>query len=217
MRKLLLFAWPTADERRRALPGDGVVPNAAAEVMHAVTIRAPPECVWPWLAQMGAGRAGWYSYDSIDNDGHPSATKVIPELQHLAVGDVVPALPGARDSFIVAAVEPQRDLVLAVPEAGGGHLVSWEFFLEPRADGVRMLVRGRVGAKWPAGVARAPTGPPRPIERVYSLLGLMPRWIMAPIAKFGHGVMQRRQLSGIKRRAEHLAGKARVGWAGDER
>jgi len=82
---------------------------------------------------------------------------------------------------------------------------------------VRMLVRGRVGAKWPAGVARAPTGPPRPIERVYSLLGLMPRWTMAPLAKFGHGVMQRRQLSGIKRRAEHLAGKARVGWAGDER
>ncbi len=107
----------------------------------------------------GAGRAGWYSYDSIDNDGHPSATEVIPELQHLAVGDVVPALPGARDAFVVAAVEPLRDLVLAVPEAGGGHLVSWEFFLEPRADGVRMLVRGRVGAKWPARRSRAPVEP----------------------------------------------------------
>ena len=217
MRKLLLFAWPTADERRRSLPGDGIVPNAAAEVMHAVTIYAPPECVWPWLAQMGAGRAGWYSYDLIDNDGHPSATEVIPELQHLAVGDVVPGLPGARDAFVVAAVEPLRDLVLAVPEAGGGHLVSWEFFLEPRADGVRMLVRGRVGAKWPAGAQGRQSTPPRPIERVYSLLAVMPRWIMAPLAKFGHGVMQRRQLGGIKRRAEHLAGKARVGWAGDER
>jgi hypothetical protein len=180
------------------LPGDGIVPNPAAEVMQAVTIHAPPECVWPSLAQMGALRAGWYSYDAIDNDGQPSATEVIPELQHLAVGDVVPALPGARDSFIVAAVEPFRDLVLAVPEAGGGVLVSWEFFLEPHADGVRLLVRGRVGAKWPGGVASAPTGSLRPIERVYSLLGLMPRGVMAPLAKIGHGVMQRRQLSGSR-------------------
>jgi hypothetical protein len=162
----------------------------------------------------GRGRGGWYSYDSIDNDG-PSATEVIPELQHLAKGDVMPALPGARDSFIVAAIEPQRDLVLTVPEAGGGVLVSWEFFLEPHADGARLLVRGRVGAMWPPRVARAPTVPLRPIERVYSLLGLVPRWMMAPLAKVGHGVMQRRQLSGIKRRAEHCARKARR--AGDER
>ena len=211
---MLVFARPTADERRRALPGDGVVPNAVAEVMHAVTIRAPPECVWPWLAQMGAGRAGWYSYDSIDNDGHPSATEVIPELQHLAVGDLAPALPGARDSFIVAAVEPFRDLVLEVPEAGGGVLVSWEFFLEPHADGVRLLVQGRVGAKWPPRVA-TPTALLRPIERVYSLLAVIPRWMMVPLAKVGHGVMQRRQLSGIKRRAERLAERARG--AGDER
>jgi hypothetical protein len=207
--QLLLFAWPTADERRRALPGDGIVPNAAAEVMHAVTIRAPPECVWPWLAQMGAGRAGWYSYDSIDNDGHPSAAEVIPELQHHAVGDILPALRGARDAFLVAIVEPQRDLVLTVPAAQGAVLVSWEFFLEPHADGVRLLVRGRVGAKWPPRVASARTGPPRAIERVYSLLAVVPRWMMAPLAKVGHGMMQRRQLNGIKRRAEHLAGKAR--------
>ena len=96
-------------------------------------------------------------------------------------------------------------------------MVSWEFFLEPRASGARLLVRGRVGAKWPAGVARPPTGPLRPIERVYALLAVMPRWMMAPLAKFGHGVMQRRQLSGIKRRAEDLAGKARVGRAGEGR
>ncbi len=212
-----LLARPTKDELRRSLPGDGVVPDAAAEVMHAVTIRAPPECVWPWLVQMGAGRAGWYSYDWIDNGGKPSATEIIPELQHTAAGDVMPALPGARDAFVVAAVEPQRDLVLTVPEAGGGNLVSWEFFLEPQASGARLLVRGRVGAKWPAGVARPPTGPLRPIERVYALLAVMPRWMMAPIAKLGHGVMQRRQLGGIKRRAEDLAGKARASEAGDGR
>jgi hypothetical protein len=129
----------------------------------------------------------------------------------------MPALPGARDSFVVAAVEHERDLVLTVPEAGGGHLVSWEFFLEPDGSGARLLVRGRVGAKWPAGVPKRSAGSLRPIERVYAVLAVMPRWLMEPLAKFGHGVMQRRQLSGIKRRAEDLAGKARAGQAGNGR
>ena len=57
---------------------DALVSNAAATVMHAATIRAPVECVWPWLVQMGAGRAGWYSYDWVDNGGKPSASEVIP-------------------------------------------------------------------------------------------------------------------------------------------
>ena len=89
-------------------------------------------------------------------------------------------------------------------------MVSWEFFLEPHPSGTHLLVRGRVAAQWPAGQARkpAPATSPRPIERLYALFAMMPRWVMAPIAKFGHGVMQRRQLNGIKRRAEALAAKA---------
>ncbi|MGO9545149.1 MAG: hypothetical protein ACLPPF_10185 [Rhodomicrobium sp.] len=192
---------------RRSLPGDAIIPNPTATVMHAATISAPVKCVWPWLVQMGAGRAGWYSFDWVDNGGKPSATGIIPELQHIAPGDIMPSLPGALDSFVVAAVEPQRDLILTVPAAGGGNLVSWEFFLELHPSGSRLLVRGRVGAQWPAGIAGQPATPPRPIERVYAFLALIPRWMMIPIAEFGHGVMQRRQLSGIKRRAEALAGK----------
>ena len=91
----------TPEEYRRPLPGGTLVPDAAARVMHAVTIAASPESVWPWLVQMGSGRAGWYSYDWIDNDGHPSATEIIPEFQRIAPGDVLPSLPGATDSFIV--------------------------------------------------------------------------------------------------------------------
>lgn len=140
----------TAGERRRTLSGDGFVHDATAEVMHAVTIAAPPEAVWPWLVQMGSGQAGWYSDDWVDNDGRPSATNIVPELRHLAVGDIMPSLPSASDSFVVAAIEPSRDLILTVPAANGSFLVSWQFFLEPiEGRGTRLLVRGRVGAQWP--------------------------------------------------------------------
>ena len=138
----------TAEERQRALPGDTLIPDAETMVMHAVTIATPVERVWPWLVQMGAGRAGWYSHDWVDNGGRPSALTIVPELQHLAPGDVMPSLPGARDAFVVAVVEAGRDLVLTVPAAGGGLLVSWEFFLEPRARGTtRLLVRGRLSSQ----------------------------------------------------------------------
>ncbi len=202
---MLLLARPTKDELQRPLPGDALVDKAAATVMHAATIRAPLECVWPWLVQMGAGRAGWYSYDWVDNGSKPSASEIIPNLQRIAPGDLMPSLTGAQDSFIVAAVEPRRDLVLTVPAADGGNLVSWEFFLEPQPCGTRLLVRGRVGPNWPAGGAGKPAVPPRLIERIYAVLAGMPGWMMAPIAKIGHGIMQRRQLNGIKCRAEALA------------
>ncbi len=190
-------------ERKRSFPGDLLIPDAAVTVMHAVTIAAPPECVWPWLVQMGSGRAGWYSYDWVDNGGHPSATEIIPALQHVAPGDLLPSLPGVKDSFIVADIQPARDLILSVPAAGGGLVESWEFFLEPLAQRrTRLLVRGRVSSQWPAGGAEKPVASPRPIERVYALLARLPRWLMGPVALFGHGIMQARQLRGIKRRAE---------------
>ena len=193
----------TPQEHKRPLPADILIPDPAAIVMHGVTIAASPECVWPWLVQMGSGRAGWYSYDWVDNGGHPSATEIIPAFQHVAPGDVLPSLPGVKDSFIVAAVQPERDLILSVPAAGGGLLVSWEFFLEPFAQRqTRLLVRGRVGSQWPSGGAGKPVAPARPIERIYALLARLPRWLMGPVALFGHGVMQARQLRGIKRRAE---------------
>ena len=114
-----------------------------------------------------------------------------------------PRLPAATDAFIVAAIEPSRDLVLTVRAADGSTLVSWEFFLEPiEGRRTRLLVRGCVGAQWPGVGVGNPSPAPRPVERVYWLLTHMPRWMMIPVAMFGHGVMQARQLRGIKRRAE---------------
>jgi hypothetical protein len=76
---------------------------------HAITNDAPPEQVWPWMAQMGAGRAGWYSWDAIDNGRTASAMRVLPKLQTIVPGDVMPAVPGATDAFVVAAVDAPRD------------------------------------------------------------------------------------------------------------
>ena len=145
----------TAAERRRSLPVDAIVGEPIFTSTHAITIDAPPEEVWPWIAQMGACRAGWYSWDVIDNDGTPSATRVLSEFQTVVAGNVMPAVPGATDAFVVAAVDPPRDLVLTVPDGHGGHAVAWEHVLEPIDDGrTRLIVRGHASARWP-DLARA--------------------------------------------------------------
>ncbi len=181
--------------------------------MHAVTIAAPPAALWPWLVQMGSGRAGWYSYDWIDNDGEASADRIVAELQHLCVGDIMPSLKGATDSFVVAAISTDRDLVLTVPAADGSTLASWEFCLEPiEIRSTRLLVRGRIGARWPGGKGEKLPSEPRLIERIYWLLARIPRWLMIPAAVFGHGLMQARQLRQIKRRAE---GAGRIAQSGE--
>src|SRR5688572_32065373 len=119
----------TAAEKRRPFPVDALVPDPVFTSTHAVTIDAPPERVWPWIAQMGAGRAGWYSWDAIDNGGTPSASRVLEELQTVVRGDIMPAVPGATAAFIVSSVEAPRDLVLTVPDGHGGHAVAWEHAL----------------------------------------------------------------------------------------
>jgi len=69
----------TPAERARTFAGDALIPQPVGSVNHAITIRRPPNDVWPWLAQMGSDRAGWYAYDFIDNRGHPSAVRIQQE------------------------------------------------------------------------------------------------------------------------------------------
>lgn len=99
----------------RALPGDELLPDgrrAVPKLTHSIDVAAPPEAIWPWLVQMGCQRAGWYSYDLLDNGGKPSAREIRPELQRLAVGDVLPSTPISKDGFEVLRMEPPRLLVL---------------------------------------------------------------------------------------------------------
>jgi hypothetical protein len=79
----------------RRLPGDELVDRPTFNATRAISIAAPPQVVWPWLVQVGTTRAGWYSYDLLDNLGHPSARRILPEYQGLAAGDVVPMSPTA--------------------------------------------------------------------------------------------------------------------------
>lgn len=172
-----------ADRRERtcALPGDDRIPDSIGSITHAVTIGRPPHDVWPWLAQMGAGsRAGWYSYDFIDNRRHPSAGRIVPELQSIAVGDVFPALPGATDGFVLLAYEADRFLILGWPAPDGSLLTTWAFVLLEAPDGcsTRLIARSRAG-------------------RGYHFHGL-PMWMI----KLGHFIMQRKQLLGIAKRVE---------------
>ena len=194
------------EEQHRAMQADAIVPNPIYTETRAITIHAPVERVWPWLAQMGSGRAGWYAYDWVDNGGRPSATSILPEYQIIAPGDILPALPGMKDIFLVSTVDPPCHLILIVPDIISGPRVSWEFLLKPMDPGLtRLIVRGRVSPHWLAIVPQAsyaPHGSQIFIERVYSLLAHLPRPIMLAAASFGHGLMNVRQLSGIKRRAE---------------
>ena len=83
--------WGATDEEvARAMAGDEVVKHPTFNATRTVTIKARPEEIWPWLLQIGVTRAGWYSYDLMDNLGRPSAQRIIPEWQHVAVGDVIP-------------------------------------------------------------------------------------------------------------------------------
>lgn len=184
------FAWYSdwsvragPSEQVRDLSGDELIPKPVGSVNHAVTIRRPPHDVWPWLAQMGSGRAGWYAYDFIDNAGRPSAERILPEFQDVGVGAVFPALPGAKDVFVVVRCEPEHSLVLAWRSPNGTYLTTWAFVLEqPEPNRTRLIVRGRV----------APG---------YDPYGL-PLWLVKLTARRAHAIMERKQLLGIRRRAE---------------
>jgi len=202
----------TQEERRRVMPGDEIVPHPWFTVTHAITIEAPPEHVWPWLAQMGALRGGWYSYDQIDNGGRPSADQVITAYQRLVPGDILPALPGATDAFVVARVEPPRDLILTVPDEHGT-ITSWEHLLEPLGPTrSRLIVRGRVARGWKAMARTAHTEGRRPtlIEYVYRVIGRLPDAWLIGVARLGHRWMEARHMRGIKHRAEASIAEASI-------
>jgi hypothetical protein len=153
---------PEAKENERPLPGDELLGDADAQVTDAITIEASPEAIWPWLIQLGCRRGGYYSWDVLDNGGTRSAREIHSELQHVRVGDILPATPRGDAGFEVLAVEPERSLVLgglwdarddrqlafdAERPERFWH-VTWSFVLEP-LDARRTRLHTRVRAAFP--------------------------------------------------------------------
>ena len=134
-----------------ALPGDELVPEPKWSYTMGVTIDAPPEHVWPWIAQIGQGRGGFYTYQTLENMVGcqiTNTTEILPDHQHPTVGENVylhPTAPPLR----IHAVNPPNALVLfgAPAEIGGDEgwgMSTWQFVVNPGADGgSRFLTRGR--------------------------------------------------------------------------
>ena len=148
----------TPGEELLPLPGDALLPGADLVATRAITIDAPPSAVWPWLAQIGQHRGGFYSYDLLENVaglGIRSATRIVPEWQ-AHVGDTVHLAEEVALDVVVA--DEGRALVLLgdapVDDAGPvPYAFSWAFVLEPRGPGgsaTRLLVRERYAyrARW---------------------------------------------------------------------
>jgi hypothetical protein len=129
--------WGARDiEVTRTMPGDQLVPDAASAT-RAITIAAPREEIWPWLVQLGYGRAGWYSYDWIDNDFQPSADRIVPEYQDLGVGDRILMMP--EMGFIVQSID-EPNTIVSVSEDGS---LSWCLGLYPEDGSTRLVSRWR--------------------------------------------------------------------------
>jgi hypothetical protein len=184
----------TPAERAMPLPGDDLVPDPKVQTDHAITIDAPPGDVWPWLAQVGWGRGGWYTARWVDRllfpANGPSAERVVPELQHLEVGMFIPDGPPETECGLhVVELEPERTLVLR----SNSHLpVSW---------------RDRATLDWTWAFRLQPVGEDRTrfhfrsrwvTEPWWSTLG---GWLVVVPADF---VMSRDMLRGVRRRAEAL-------------
>jgi hypothetical protein len=171
--------WGATDEEvARPLPGDAIVPGRGFRATRAITLDAPPEYIWPWIVQIGSGRAGWYALDRIDNGGMPSARTIVPELQNLHIGDLIPMAVGKEVGPRVLEMEPNRRMLWAT-----GTEFSWEWVLEP-LDGERTRLITRMHEAYPPLLSR--------------------RMLYAILASSGDIVMHWTQLRGIKRRAERL-------------
>jgi hypothetical protein len=194
-----MLTWgATRDETVRPYPGDELVPDPDGGATMATTLSAPPENVWRWLVQMGGDRGGWYSWDRLDNNGRPSANRIVPEWQSLKQGQHLArvAAPGNKGPswFTVEVLEPNRTLVLhstygmfsglsfdpsssPVPRAYVDG--SWGFYLRATpSGGTRLVARSRS------------QNAPRPVARPLDLL----------LGEAVHFLMQTRQFHNLRKR-----------------
>jgi len=138
--------WGATDEEvELEMPGDELIKQPTFNVTRAITIHARPEEIWPWIIQIGFGRAGFYSYDLLDNLGKPSADHIIPELQHIEVGTWIPMSGKVTEetAFRVRAFEPNRWMLWEKVAS------TWAWKLLPiDEEHTRLLIRLKCHYRW---------------------------------------------------------------------
>jgi len=199
------------------LPGDELVSRPLVQTTHAVTIDAPPERVWPWLVQIGQGRAGFYSdsrfwdrcvdwyyrWLSRERPEKPSvgyqvedSERIVSSWQNPAVGDIIADGPPGTACYVVRHVEPNKAFALFTDT----HL---RYLLPARLrNSPRLVVFGELSASY---VLAAPErGRTRAVRRMRMTCGPWPfRAFAIPIVLiWGEQITARNFLLGIKRRAE---------------
>ena len=169
----------TPAEAAGEVAGDELMPEPDIVATRVVEIDAPPSAIWPWLVQMGPGRGGAYTYDWIERrlgiDIHNS-DRIIPEFQHLKVGDEIP-MPGY--AMRVERLDPGQAMVIR----SSNHAWVWSFELRPADGHTRLISRNRFDT---------------------SALPLKDK-LAYPVIEPGSWVMERKMLLTIKQRAERLA------------
>lgn len=185
--------WGATDaEIWMTLPGDEIVGEPEHSSTRAITVHAPADRIWPWIAQIGYQRAGWYSYDwvgkvlgwAVSIDGDRSADRIVPELQTVNVGDVIFLHP--KISGTVALAESDHALLLQAGDPASARMnpanysyASWLFYLQPvDAATTRLIVRSRA-----------------------DYAGAM-NWLLNALAEPGNFLMEQKMMRGIRERAE---------------
>ena len=168
----------TDDEIKRAMPGDDIVDQPSFNATRAVTIQAPAEQIYPWIVQMGVTRAGWYSYDWLDNLGRPSAESILPAHQNIQVGSLIPLSPDGKQGMRVKEFRQNQSMVWWDQKGDS----SWAWGIYPEGETAARLVT-RVRMKY----------------RLFS-----PAILFNLLVEFGDIVMMRKCMLGIRRRAEAM-------------
>jgi hypothetical protein len=172
--------WGATDEEiKHSIPGDDIVCDPSFNATRAVTINAPAENIYPWIVQMGMTRAGHYSYDLLDNLARPSAEKILPELQNLQIGDLIPMSPDGKQGMRVKDFQKNRWMLWW--DSIGDSTWAWEIY---PADETHFRLVTRVRVK-------------------YCLFS--PAILFNILIEFFDILMMRKCMLGIKRRAEAMA------------